>query len=102
VEDLHAHEENAFEAMLEWKRARAKEMGFNDPCIICHNRTLLGLVRLLPENEEELLAVWGMGAKRVASHGNLMLQELQPFRAALLSSRGGGRQDPAVAGDAAN
>ena len=38
-DDLFAHEKAAFEALLQWKRARARELGFNDPCVICHNRT---------------------------------------------------------------
>ena len=37
-DDLYHHERAAFEALLTWKRARAKECGFNDPCIICHNQ----------------------------------------------------------------
>jgi hypothetical protein len=41
----------AFEALREWKRARARELGFSDPCIICHNRTLCELVRVLPAGE---------------------------------------------------
>ena len=37
--------------MREWKRERASELGFNDPCVICHNRTLCEIVRSLPETE---------------------------------------------------
>lgn len=32
IEDLLPHEEAAFQAVLEWKRARARELGYNDPC----------------------------------------------------------------------
>ena len=47
--------------MREWKRERASELGFNDPCVICHNRTLCEIVRSLPETEDQLMAVWGIG-----------------------------------------
>ena len=55
--------------------------------VICHNKTLVQLVRLLPAKTSELHRVWGIGAKRVAQHGALMLQALAPFRAALLARR---------------
>ena len=35
-DDLRPQELPAYEAMLAWKRARAKELGYNDPYIICH------------------------------------------------------------------
>ena len=87
VDDLWAHESSAFEALLAWKRGRAKELGFNDPCVICHNKTLCQLVRLAPARLADLRHVWGIGAKRAAQHGELMLGALAPFRAALLAQR---------------
>ena len=87
VDDLFLHERAAFDAMLAWKRGRAKELGFNDPCIICHNRTLCEIVRLLPADMRSLNRVWGIGAKRAAQHGALMLEALAPFRAGLLARR---------------
>ena len=83
AEELHAWEADAYAALLAWKRARAKELGFNDPCVICHNRTLCELVRYLPASMHALLACWGIGAKRAAQHGQLMLDTLAPFRAEL-------------------
>ena len=82
-EDLHSYERDAFEALLAWKRARAKELGFSDPCVICHNRTLCELVRLLPASLPALQRVWGIGAKRAMQHGQLMIDALEPFRQAL-------------------
>ena len=87
MDDLFTHERPAFEALLAWKRARAKELGYNDPCIICHNRTLCELVRLVPSDTKSLLRVFGIGPKRVVQHGQLMLDALSPFRAALLAKR---------------
>ena len=86
-EDLWAHEQQAFNALLQWKRSRAKELGFNDPCIICHNRTLCELVRRLPSSLGQLHRVWGVGPKRIVQHGQLMLDALEPFRAALTTAK---------------
>ena len=92
-DDLFDWEQPAFEALLAWKRARAKEMGLNNPAAICHNRTLCELVRLLPKGladltpmrrgKAELPRGWGIGTKRVEQHGQLMLDALAPFLSAL-------------------
>jgi len=79
-------ETNAFHIMREWKRARAKELGFNDPCVICQNRTLIEIVRILPSNEFELLKIWGIGKKRYEQHGILMLEALSPLRHELVEA----------------
>ena len=73
-------ERQAFHEMREWKRARGRELGYANPCVICHNRTLIEIVRRLPRNKTELLAIWGMSEKRYNSHGALMLQALAPLR----------------------
>jgi ribonuclease D len=86
-DDLFAHEKEAFTALLEWKRARARELGYNDPCIICHNQTLCELVRTLPRTRPELLKCWGIGPKRAAQHGDLMIDAIAPFRDFLLAAR---------------
>jgi len=88
--DLKQFELPAFDAILAWKRARAKELGYNDPCVICHNRTLCELVRILPSSLAALGSVWGIGGigtKRNDQHGLLMLDALRPFRADLLAAR---------------
>ena len=100
--DLKSFEQAAFEAMLAWKRARAQELGYSDPCIICHNRTLCELVRLLPASRSALGAVWGIGPKRNDQHGDLMLAALRPFRAGLLDARLRPAATPDVAKAATN
>ncbi|KAL3906998.1 MAG: hypothetical protein SGPRY_010339, partial [Prymnesium sp.] len=95
-EELEAHELPAFQEMREWKRARARELGYNDPCVICHNRTLCELVRLLPSTTQHLLRVWGMGAKRISLHGSRMLAALAPLRPALLRHREGGEPETSL------
>lgn len=85
--ELAEHEHDAFQGLLAWKRARCKEMGWTDPCLVCHNRTLCEIVRLLPVTTHDLMAVWGIGKKRVQQHGPLMLAALEPFRAALEERR---------------
>ena len=82
-EELVEYEKPAFYILREWKRARAKELGYNDPCVICHNRTLIEMVRARPTNKTEMLAIWGIGETRFAKHGELMLAALEPLRADL-------------------
>jgi hypothetical protein len=82
-EDLQPHEVAAFHSMREWKRARARELGYSDPCVICHNRTLIEMVRTRPKTKTEMLTIWGIGAKRFEKHGELMLAALAPLRPAL-------------------
>lgn len=85
--DLVASEIPAFDALREWKRARGRELGYNNPCVICHNRTLCEMVRLLPAKLSDLSHVWGMGPSRVEQHGLLMLSALKPFRVTLENAR---------------
>ena len=86
-EELLPWEAEAYAALLAWKRARAKELGYNDPCVICHNKTLCELVRFLPSTMHALLACWGVGPKRATQHGQLMLEALAPFRAELAAQQ---------------
>ena len=44
------------------------------------------MVRLLPTTPAALVKVWGMGPKRLASHGALMLAALDPLRRPLISA----------------
>ena len=79
-EDLEEFELPAFYSLREWKRARAKELGFSDPCVICHNRTLIEMVRARPKDKVEMLAIWGIGERRFQQHGQLMLNALDQWR----------------------
>eukprot|EP00493_Phyllostaurus_siculus_P010773 UN10925 len=38
-------------SLRQWKRSRGGDLGFNNPCVICHNRTLFEMVRLLPQTK---------------------------------------------------
>lgn len=80
MDDLREYEKDAFLALREWKRARAKELGYTDPCVICHNRTLVEMCRRVPKDEKALLGIWGIGANRLRQHGALMLAALAPWR----------------------
>ena len=83
VDDLRTYERDAFVALREWKRARGRELGYSNPCVICHNRTLVELCRYVPDDEETLLRVWGISLPRLAQHGELMLEALGPWRKVL-------------------
>ena len=87
-EDLSEVEKEAFLALREWKRARGRELGYNNPCVLAHNRTLYEMIRLLPRDLDDLLVVWGISPLRASQHGDLMLSALEPFRERLLQERG--------------
>lgn len=80
MDDLRDYERDAFFALREWKRARGKELGYTNPCVICHNRTLVEMCRTVPDDEESLLGVWGISLQRLEQHGELMLEALAPWR----------------------
>jgi|ERR1712216_819404 len=80
---LSDEEIKAFLVLREWKRQRGRELGYSNPCVICHNRTLCEMVQILPRNEDELLSVWGINPRRLEQHGAGMLQALEPFRGVL-------------------
>mmetsp|Transcript_22297 Transcript_22297/g.53027 ORF Transcript_22297/g.53027 Transcript_22297/m.53027 type:complete len:245 (-) Transcript_22297:302-1036(-) len=80
IDDLRDYERDAFFALREWKRARGRELGYSNPCVICHNRTLVEMCRLVPDDEESLLGVWGISIPRLEQHGELMLEALAPWR----------------------
>jgi len=64
-----------------------RELGYNNPCVIAHNRTLWEIVRLLPRDADELLNCWGISPTRLKQHGDQMLMALGPFRAELERDR---------------
>ena len=80
MDDLRDYERDAFFALREWKRARGRELGYSNPCVICHNRTLVEMCRTVPDDEESLLGVWGISLPRLEQHGELMLEALAPWR----------------------
>lgn len=80
LDDLRDYERDAFFALREWKRARGRELGYSNPCVICHNRTLVEMCRYVPDDEESLLRVWGISLPRLEQHGELMLEALGPWR----------------------
>jgi uncharacterized small protein (DUF1192 family) len=46
--------------------------------IVCGNRTMVEMVRLLPATEEELLELHGMGELKVQRYGEILLGALRP------------------------
>ena len=80
LDDLRDYERDAFSALREWKRARGRELGYSNPCVICHNRTLVEMCRYVPDDEQSLLRVWGISLPRLEQHGELMLEALGPWR----------------------
>jgi superfamily II DNA helicase RecQ len=85
-EDLTPAEHRAFVELREWKRATGRALGFNNPCVIAHNRTLCELTRHLPSGPAGLPDVWGLSAARIEAHGAGMLAALAPFRGPLAAA----------------
>ena len=61
------------------------------PYIVCDDKTLNDMVRRMPRNANELLAVHGMGVAKVGKYGEAFLQVIASFAAAHPTSGGRGR-----------
>ena len=60
------------EQLREWRRRHARASGV-PPHVLLHDSTLLALARTLPSNNEDLLAVPGLGPVKVARFGQAIL-----------------------------
>ncbi|MFO1173297.1 MAG: DNA helicase RecQ [Hyphomicrobiaceae bacterium] len=65
-----------FDALRQKRAELAKTAGV-PPYVICHDRTLVDLMRLKPRNAEELSLVIGFGAKKIERYGAAFLQVLK-------------------------
>jgi ATP-dependent DNA helicase RecQ len=62
-----------FEALREWRAARAKEQGV-PAYVILHDRTLRELAAARPPTVDDLLRVSGIGAAKAARYGAKLLE----------------------------
>ncbi|MBZ5604236.1 MAG: RecQ family ATP-dependent DNA helicase [Acidobacteriia bacterium] len=69
----------AREALREWRRAMAKEMGM-PPYVVMHDSTLDAICRRSPSNIEQLCEVPGIGEKRAERFGAAILKVLKSLR----------------------
>jgi len=61
------------EALRHWRQQQAKATSVPPYCIL-HDSTLLTIAAARPQSEDELLAIKGMGPKRVERHGAAILE----------------------------
>lgn len=77
VHMLLAHERCVYEVLRAARNEKAKSMQ-RSMFIVCNDRTLCEMVRTLPTSLSELVELYGMGSKKVAAHGELLLSTLAP------------------------
>ena len=65
-----------FDRLRAYRRIQAESRGV-PPYVVFSDATLRDLARRRPANEEELLAVHGIGAKKCAEYGDDLLQEIK-------------------------
>jgi superfamily II DNA helicase RecQ len=74
---LLEEESRVYEILRSARNAKAKAME-RSMFIVCNDRTLCEMVRTLPVSNDELMQLFGMGTKKVAAHGDLLLSTLAP------------------------
>jgi len=69
---LTPEEERLFEILRAWRRERSDELGV-PPYVVAADKTLRALARARPRTEADLLAVKGIGPKKVEEFGRELL-----------------------------
>ena len=75
VPGLEEHEVVLYQSLREVRGDLSREAGV-PPYIICHDRSLMDMVRLKPRTPDELKLVHGMGEARVSRYGAKFLEAL--------------------------
>lgn len=81
-EQLTSYERKVYEHIREVRNAKAKSMA-RSMFIVCGNRTIVEMCRLVPSTPQELLELHGMGELKVQRYGDLLLEALRPHAAQL-------------------
>ena len=76
-EQLTPTEREVYEIIREARNAKARSME-RSMFIVCGNRTMVEMCRLVPSSPEELLELHGMGELKVQRYGELLLEALRP------------------------
>eukprot|EP00966_Prymnesium_polylepis_P007789 178945-Prymnesium_polylepis.1 len=74
---LSQSEKEVYEIIREARNAKARSLA-RSMFIVCQNRTMVEMVRLLPSTVDELHGLYGMGDLKVARYGELLLGALRP------------------------
>jgi superfamily II DNA helicase RecQ len=81
-EQLTPLEQEVYECIREVRNAKARSME-RSMFIVCGNRTMVEMCRLVPSTKDELLELHGMGELKVQRYGDLLLDALRPHAARL-------------------
>lgn len=73
--DVGAEDEELFQRLRALRKQLADEAGV-PPYVVFNDKTLRGMVRLRPKNEEELLQVAGVGQTKLQRYGDAFLDAL--------------------------
>lgn len=76
-EQLTPVEREVYEIIREARNAKAKSLA-RSMFIVCGNRTMVEMCRLVPSTKSELLELHGMGTLKVQRYGDLLLDALRP------------------------
>ncbi len=78
VLEMSAEDENLFDALKALRKSLADELGV-PPFHIFHDATLLEMIQFKPQNNDQLLAINGIGAVKLERFGNDFLDLLADF-----------------------
>ena len=100
VDDLRPAERHIYEELRVARNARARAME-RSMFIVANDRTLCEMTRAVPTTADELGALFGMGPKKLAAHGALLLDALRPHADALRADHAQATREAATAAAAA-
>ena len=98
ADDLTETERDAYEHLRAVRNAKARAME-RSMFIVANDRTLAEMVRTLPASLGDLSGVYGMGAKKLAAHGAMLLYALELHRARLVAHHADLRRAKAPVGE---
>ena len=97
-DDLLPVERDVFEVIRAARNEKARAME-RSMFIVCNDRTMCEMVRTIPESLEDLGELYGMGAKKVARHGQMLLDALAPHVEELRAAHAAARAAAAPSDD---
>lgn len=77
ADDLTSVERDVYEVLRAARNAKARAMQ-RSMFIVCNDRSMAEMVRTVPSTLADLGELYGMGPKKVADHGALLLDALKP------------------------
>lgn len=88
-------ERTVWQRLREVRNAKAKAME-RSMFIVCNDRTLCEMVRVVPTTLDELYDLFGMGEKKIKAHGQMLLDALAPHVDALHADHDAARREHAA------